>query len=613
MLGALLVARGSRRGPGPAACRPPRCRTTRSSRWRPCRASGGRSRSPSRPATWRWPRSPRPSPSRGSRAGCTFAPLVIACSACCCWVDLSPSAFWIVDRRRRPSSNAFCSSGRSTVSQRTDDFESGSSTATLPALSPPPPPLRRRRRRRRRRRSRRRRHRQSAAATARQSHAPPARGSPPADGSSFLLTHACAHGGTRAATASLGLATAERERAEQLGALAELAGHDLDVLRGRRERVALDRLAQRVEQQVARLAQVAADDDHLGVEAGCTASATRAADDAAGVGDHAPRSRRRRRAPAAIMLARPSARRRGCGAAARTSAGPDGERLQAAAVAAAADRALRVDQHVADLAGGAASAAVGAAVDDQARRRCRRRDRDVGRDAGAAPGAERDLARARRGWRRCRRAPAVRGAFELVGRRRRRPSRAGSAASGRAASSRSIGPGRAMPAPSTRSRVDARLVEQLVDELGGGVEALVRRRGRRRARAARSASTVEERSRDRDAHLVVVEVDADGGAGRRVEREQRSAGGRPGRRARRAGSRRARRRGRPPAGRRRGSRRSSARGRSGGRSRRARSAPRAQRVDDAQAVAAAEGLQRPGASSGHRSVSEPITARLSIA
>src|SRR4051812_49188105 len=64
----------------------------------------------------------------------TFAPLVIACSACCCCVDLSPSAFSIV-LCTPAASNAFFKNGRSTVSHRTDDFESGSSTATLPALA----------------------------------------------------------------------------------------------------------------------------------------------------------------------------------------------------------------------------------------------------------------------------------------------------------------------------------------------------------------------------------------------------------------------------------------------------------------------------------------------
>src|SRR3954469_17458319 len=67
----------------------------------------------------------------------TFAPLVMACSACCCCVDLSPSAFWMV-ASTPAASNAFFRNGRSTVSQRTDAFESGSSTATLPGLEPPP-------------------------------------------------------------------------------------------------------------------------------------------------------------------------------------------------------------------------------------------------------------------------------------------------------------------------------------------------------------------------------------------------------------------------------------------------------------------------------------------
>ena len=73
-----------------------------------------------------------------------FAPLVMACSACCCWADLSPCAFWI-STGTPASSNAFCSRGLSAVSQRTDDFVSGRSTATFWALPPPsvvllPPP-----------------------------------------------------------------------------------------------------------------------------------------------------------------------------------------------------------------------------------------------------------------------------------------------------------------------------------------------------------------------------------------------------------------------------------------------------------------------------------------
>src|SRR5919199_3089842 len=89
-----------------------------------------------------------PEPESRLTSRSTLAPLVIACSACCCWVDLSPSAFWIVDSTPA-ASNAFLRNGRSTVSHRTDDLVSGSSTATLPGLPPPellldpppPPPL----------------------------------------------------------------------------------------------------------------------------------------------------------------------------------------------------------------------------------------------------------------------------------------------------------------------------------------------------------------------------------------------------------------------------------------------------------------------------------------
>src|SRR4051794_16376481 len=72
-----------------------------------------------------------PEPESRFTSSSTFAPFVIACSACCCWADLSPSALVIVDLTPA-ASNAFFRNGRSTPSQRVDDFESGSSTATLP-------------------------------------------------------------------------------------------------------------------------------------------------------------------------------------------------------------------------------------------------------------------------------------------------------------------------------------------------------------------------------------------------------------------------------------------------------------------------------------------------
>src|SRR3954469_11809997 len=79
-----------------------------------------------------------PEPESRLTSSSTFAPLVIACSACCCWVDLSPSAFWI-SFSTPAASKACLRNGRSTVSQRTEDFESGSRTATLPGLALPPP------------------------------------------------------------------------------------------------------------------------------------------------------------------------------------------------------------------------------------------------------------------------------------------------------------------------------------------------------------------------------------------------------------------------------------------------------------------------------------------
>src|SRR3954452_5109422 len=79
-----------------------------------------------------------PEPESRFTSRITLAPLVIACSACCCCVDLSPSAFWIV-ASTPAAANACLRNGRSTDSQRTDDLESGRRTATLPAFFSPPP------------------------------------------------------------------------------------------------------------------------------------------------------------------------------------------------------------------------------------------------------------------------------------------------------------------------------------------------------------------------------------------------------------------------------------------------------------------------------------------
>src|SRR3954447_21585367 len=72
-----------------------------------------------------------PEPESRLTSSSTLAPLVIICSACCCCVDLSPSALSMI-AFTPAASNAFFRSGRSTVSQRTDDLVSGSSTPTVP-------------------------------------------------------------------------------------------------------------------------------------------------------------------------------------------------------------------------------------------------------------------------------------------------------------------------------------------------------------------------------------------------------------------------------------------------------------------------------------------------
>src|SRR4051794_22035289 len=72
-----------------------------------------------------------PEPESRLTSRSTFAPLVSICSACCCCVDLSASAFSMI-ALAPAASIAFFSSGRSTVSQRTDDLVSGSRTPTVP-------------------------------------------------------------------------------------------------------------------------------------------------------------------------------------------------------------------------------------------------------------------------------------------------------------------------------------------------------------------------------------------------------------------------------------------------------------------------------------------------
>ena len=128
-----------------------------------------------------------------------------------------------------------------------------------------------------------------------------------------------------------------------------------------------------LEEQVAGLCQLAADEDALGREQVARAR-DGAAEGAAGVGDDAP-------APdvAGLRLEDDLAQREAVAVAAAQGLEDGfgaGEGLQAAAVAAAADRPAVVDRHVADLAGGASRAVVEPPVEDE---------------AGADPGGDLDV------------------------------------------------------------------------------------------------------------------------------------------------------------------------------------------------------------------------------
>src|SRR3954453_21537535 len=95
-----------------------------------------------RDAALPWMAAPGAEPRFTSRS--TFAPFVMSCSACCCWVDLSPWALSIVTRTPADL-NAACSSGGCNDSQRTAYLVSGSRPppfwALLPLVLLAPPPL----------------------------------------------------------------------------------------------------------------------------------------------------------------------------------------------------------------------------------------------------------------------------------------------------------------------------------------------------------------------------------------------------------------------------------------------------------------------------------------
>ena len=83
---------------------------------------------------------------------------------------------------------------------------------------------------------------------------------------------------------------------------------------------------------------------------------------------------------------------------------------------------------------------------------------------------------------------------------------------------RSIGAGRPIPTPITRDRLDVRLGEHLLDELGGRVEALLGRVVDVHLAPGLGEHGVGE-VRDGDPQVAVAEVDAEHEAGRLVERD----------------------------------------------------------------------------------------------
>src|SRR5205823_4407034 len=164
-------------------------------------------------------------------------------------------------------------------------------------------------------------------------------------------------------------------------------GDDLHVARRAGNCVALDRGPQRLHEQIAGGAEAATDNHALRVEEIAQARGG-APDGGAGVGDH----------PGATEVAALGELEHlpkvevGAVAAAQRVDDPllAGERLEAAAVAAAADQAVLVEDHVPDLARGAVAPAVDVALEVQA---CAdaRRDLEVGDLGEAATGPEGDL------------------------------------------------------------------------------------------------------------------------------------------------------------------------------------------------------------------------------
>ena len=247
----------------------------------------------------------------------TFAPLVIICSACCCWVDLSPWAFWIVTGT--PAALNAC------LQQRPVERSPSGPTTSCPAAARRPsgpccrcccwlllPPtddvvVVRAARGDCERKSAERRCRWQAP---RREIGECITVLPPPVGWDMC--------GDGTVSGSVGLVAGEGERAEQLGAVAERRRRRSRRPRRRPGSRSADRLAHRLEQQVAGGAEIAADDDQVRVEVVAEVGHG-AADDAAGVGDDA--------LAAGVALLRPAAGAgarsagRASGAAARTARG----------------------------------------------------------------------------------------------------------------------------------------------------------------------------------------------------------------------------------------------------------------------------------------------------
>src|SRR3954452_9187656 len=299
-----------------------------------------------------------PEPESRLTSRITFAPLVIACSACVCCVCALPCA--LVMLYVSPAFlNAADRNGRSAVSQRTDDCVSGRSTATTAfacLLAVPP----------------------VAVATTIVSETTAATTSSAVDLRKNLLNvssslirstltlntrllnpraRASFHGssdccllvqnGETGRPHEIRVCDHERQSAEHLRALSEHTRLHLDGARGSRLGETVERVADPVQQRIPGGAEVAADDHGGGIEVVAEVGED-AADREAGVVDDTASAR----IPGGDQLEQPAERQLGPVRLAqnREDGSRPGDRLEAAAVAAAADRTLRAHLDVSELA-----------------------------------------------------------------------------------------------------------------------------------------------------------------------------------------------------------------------------------------------------------------------